>query len=161
MDISNAGEPVILPTARILPEARGPLAETAGPSNRVNAVGQLAKTAVQDARESGVELPKNAQGYAASQIARGADPESVFSALVSADDSAAVAEGAEAAEDAIPVADDAAGETVADEADGADGEIAFADDTGSSEDIDLVPEDGEGLSAAETALSLLEEDQVA
>lgn len=156
MDISNAGEPVILPTAKILPEARAPLAETAGPSNRVNAIGQLAKTAVQDARESGIELPKNAQGYAASRIARGADPESVFSALVSGNDSAAVAEDAEGADDTVAVA----AEAFADEADSADGEIGFAEDTGSSEDINLVPDDGEGLSAAETALSLLDEDEV-
>jgi len=160
MDISNAGEPVILPTARILPEARGPLAEAAGPSNRVNAVGQLAKSAVQDARESGIELPKNAQGYAASQIARGADPESVFSALVSGGDSAFAAGGAEGADETTDggTAEAAAG---ADEADGEEDAIAAVDDAEPSEDISPFPEDDEILSAAETALSLLEEDQVA
>jgi hypothetical protein len=52
-------------------------------SGRAGAVGQQAKVAVAAAREAGVELPKNAQGHAASAIARGAAPESVFAALVS------------------------------------------------------------------------------
>ena len=52
-------------------------------SGRASAVGQQAKVAVAAAREAGVELPKNAQGLAASGIARGAAPESIFAALVS------------------------------------------------------------------------------
>jgi len=50
---------------------------------RGEAVGQQAKAAVSAAREAGAELPKNAQGLAASGIARGADPASIFAALVS------------------------------------------------------------------------------
>ena len=49
---------------------------------RGEAVGQQAKAAVSAAREAGAELPKNAQGLAASGIARGADPASIFAALV-------------------------------------------------------------------------------
>lgn len=46
------------------------------------AVGQLAKQAVADARASGMDLPSNAQGLAASQIAKGADPASIFAVQV-------------------------------------------------------------------------------
>ncbi len=49
---------------------------------RAEAVGQQAKAAVAAATEAGAELPKNAQGIAASGIARGADPSSIFAALV-------------------------------------------------------------------------------
>lgn len=156
MDISNAGEPVILPAAKILPEARAPLPEAVGPSNRVNAVGQLARTAVQDARESGIDLPKNAQGHAASRIARGADPESVFSALVA--DAAPPEDGAEGAEEAADAPD---GDAVA-----AAGDDRPTEEAGSAEVIELVPDDpvpepSAGLSPGEAALDLLSEDQVA
>jgi len=57
-----------------------PSAADAG--RRGDAVGQQAKAAVTAAREGGAELPKNAQGIAASGIARGADPASIFAALV-------------------------------------------------------------------------------
>jgi hypothetical protein len=46
------------------------------------APGQQAKQAVETAREAGADLPRNAQGLAASAIARGAEPSSVFAALV-------------------------------------------------------------------------------
>ncbi len=46
------------------------------------APGQLAKVAVAEARAAGIEVPKNAQGFAASQIAKGADPASIFAAAV-------------------------------------------------------------------------------
>ncbi len=49
---------------------------------RGDAVGQQAKASVAAAREAGAELPKNAQGIAASGIARGADPASIFAALI-------------------------------------------------------------------------------
>lgn len=57
-----------------------PSAADAG--RRADAVGQQAKASVSAAREAGAELPKNAQGLAASGIARGADPASIFAALV-------------------------------------------------------------------------------
>ena len=57
-----------------------PSAADAG--RRGEAVGQQAKAAVSAARDAGAELPKNAQGLAASGIARGADPASIFAALV-------------------------------------------------------------------------------
>lgn len=46
------------------------------------AVGQQAKAAVTAARETNDTLPKNSQGLAASAIARGIDPSSLFQALV-------------------------------------------------------------------------------
>ena len=158
MDIANAGDPVILPAARILPQAREPLPEYVGPSNRVNAVGQMAKTAVQDGREAGLDLPKNAKGYAASQIARGADPESVFSALVA--QSAPLESGADDADPAVEPAD---GEAVgaADEIDGDDTLTAPAESSGVGEGISLTPAETAGLSPEQTALDLLSADQVA
>lgn len=55
------------------------------PGKSAQAVGQMAKAAVAEARAAGVEMPKNAQGMAASAIARGADSSSVFLALVQPD----------------------------------------------------------------------------
>ena len=52
------------------------------PGKSAMAVGQMAKAAVAEARAAGAELPKNAQGVAASAIARGAEPASIFEALV-------------------------------------------------------------------------------
>ncbi|QMU57823.1 MAG: hypothetical protein GKR98_06205 [Boseongicola sp.] len=62
-----------------LPGARPSAAEG---GKRSMAVGQMAKQAVAAARADSAELPKNAQGLAASAIARGADPASIFTALV-------------------------------------------------------------------------------
>ncbi len=56
------------------------LAEGAGQAG--TAPGQQAKEAVRTAREAGADLPENAQGVASSAIARGAEPSSVFAALV-------------------------------------------------------------------------------
>jgi len=58
-------------------------AEASGhPGRRGRAVGHMARQTVASAMAAGVDLPKNAQGFAASLIARGADPESLFSAAV-------------------------------------------------------------------------------
>ena len=57
-----------------------PSAADAG--RRGDAVGQQAKAAVTAARDAGADLPKNAQGLAASGIARGAEPASIFAALI-------------------------------------------------------------------------------
>ena len=158
MDISNAGEPVILPTARILPEARAPLPQHVGPSNRVNGVGQMARAAAQDARENGLDLPKNAQGHAASQIARGADPESVFSALVA--DTTPADDGAENAD---PAADAPEGGAVAetDDASGEEISITPTEATDSAEVIGLLLDEADGASPEQAALDLLLEGQVA
>ena len=51
------------------------------PGKSGQSVGHLAKQAVAAARDAGVDLPRNAQGAAASQIAHGADPASIFAAL--------------------------------------------------------------------------------
>ena len=55
-------------------------------------VGHMAKAAVAQAAAAGADLPSNAQGLAASQIARGADPASVFAAFVPQVDPAGDAE---------------------------------------------------------------------
>lgn len=52
------------------------------PGKAAQAVGQIAKVAVAEAKSLGVDLPKNAQGVAASAIARGAQAGSVFAAIV-------------------------------------------------------------------------------
>ena len=64
---------------------RGGPDQADGPGKKMQAVGQKAKMAVAMAREAGIDLPKNAQGIAASGLARGADPESLFASLVEPD----------------------------------------------------------------------------
>lgn len=70
--------------------AAGPraAAQPAQPGKSAQAPGQLAKQAIAAARAAGVELPRNAQGVAASAIARGADPSSVFAAQAVPEDGA-------------------------------------------------------------------------
>lgn len=53
-----------------------------GQGRRAQSVGHQAKAAVAAARESGAVLPGNAQGLAASAVARGADPAALFASLV-------------------------------------------------------------------------------
>ena len=55
---------------------------TTRPGKAAQAVGHMAKAAVAEAKSLGVDLPKNAQGMAASAIARGAEASSVFAAIV-------------------------------------------------------------------------------
>ena len=69
--------PVAGPPLVVLPETGTPLARAEKSSG---AVGQVAKQVVAAAREAGIELPRNAQGKAASQIAKGADPATIFAA---------------------------------------------------------------------------------
>ena len=59
-----------------------PTGATNSPGKSAQSVGHQAKQAVATAREAGIELPKNAQGFAASQIASGADPATLFAAQV-------------------------------------------------------------------------------
>ena len=54
------------------------------PGKAAQSVGHIAKAAVAEARAAGVDLPKNAQGMAASAIAQGAEPASVFAAQIAA-----------------------------------------------------------------------------
>lgn len=49
-----------------------------GPGKSAQSVGHQAKAAVAEAAANGIELPKNAQGLAASQIARGVEAAMVF-----------------------------------------------------------------------------------
>ena len=67
-----------------LPQTPRPLSPTPaeGPGKSAMAPGQQAKAAVAEAEVQGATLPANAQGYAASQIARGADPATVFAAMI-------------------------------------------------------------------------------
>lgn len=53
-----------------------------GPGKKMQSVGQKAKMAVAMAQEAGGMLPKNAQGVAASGLARGADAEALFASVV-------------------------------------------------------------------------------
>ena len=76
-----------------------PGAETSGVGRSEEATGQQAKQAVGDARQSGADMPKNAQGIAASQIAQGADPASIFAALFDAISDADAADEADIAVD--------------------------------------------------------------
>ena len=62
-----------------------PTVSAARPGKNGQSVGHLAKQAVSAAREAGIDLPRNAQGVAASQIAQGADPASVFAAAAEPD----------------------------------------------------------------------------
>ena len=52
------------------------------PGKSAQAVGHIAKATVAEAKAAGTELPRNAQGMAASAIAQGADPGAIFAALV-------------------------------------------------------------------------------
>ncbi len=110
------------------PSSETPVASV-GLKPKATPVGQAAKTAVAGARAAGVDLPKNAQGKAASAIAQGAEPASVFAAqtasapepdpavsepAVSDEDlqAAAAAAGYDAAKDAVGGGGFAAGETL-------------------------------------------------
>lgn len=57
----------------------------ARPGKSAQSVGHQAKAAVAEAKAAGIDLPKNAQGMAASAIAQGAEPGSVFAALAVAE----------------------------------------------------------------------------
>lgn len=74
-----------------------------GAAMRPMAVGQAAKAAAAAAVEAGAELPKNATGLAASAIARGADPGSIFAARVEPEAGPDDAAGSVVAE--VPAAD--------------------------------------------------------
>ena len=76
-----------------------------GPGKSVMAPGQMAKSAVAEARAAGAELPPNAQGLAASQIARGADPASLFAALITQSDAPVDGGDAVAGNPAAPTGD--------------------------------------------------------
>ncbi|MBB96195.1 MAG: hypothetical protein CML68_16590 [Rhodobacteraceae bacterium] len=52
----------------------------AGPGKSGQSVGHQAKATVAAAKEAGIEPPKNAQGLAASQIARGVEAAMIFTA---------------------------------------------------------------------------------
>jgi len=136
--------------------------EGAGPGNRANSVGHQAKAAVAAAREAGADLPKNAQGLAASSIARGVEAEAIFAGLIApeepafddTDDGVAVAPLGDDGEDAVANA-----ETVSDEAPAA--LVPPAEDEAPNEGELLAPVAEpvapSSASAEDIALALLEE----
>lgn len=154
-----------------------PGAEKSGSGKSAQSVGHLAKAVVASARsaalEAGVELPRNAQGLAASGIARGADPASIFAGLLAgdtgdlpvdppADVPADGFDGSVVVPDAgdvgdVPVAD---GSDAADVAVGDPGSSVEGDGSGVAEDglgdVD-VTESTAAADAAEIALAILEE----
>lgn len=67
-------------TTTVAPPATPTTETPARPGKSAESVGHAAKAAVAAAREAGLDVPRNAQGLAASQIARGADPASIFAA---------------------------------------------------------------------------------
>lgn len=91
-------------------------------------IGHQAKQAVAEARASGIDLPKNAQGFAASSISQGVDPASLFAA-VSAPDEAA---------DSDAVTSGTAGEQTVTESedDGTDTEVSTTTSTEPAEETD-------------------------
>ncbi|MEQ9041226.1 MAG: hypothetical protein RIE24_23090 [Silicimonas sp.] len=84
--------------------------EQGGPGKRAEAVGQQAKAAVAAARDAGSETPRNAQGIAASAVARGIDPASLFAARVAEVGPIAGGPYAAGAEDAAVRTGDIAGQ---------------------------------------------------
>lgn len=62
------------------------------PGKSAQSIGNLAKQAVAAARQAGADMPANSQGVAASQIAQGADPASIFAAVAEPADPAETGE---------------------------------------------------------------------
>ncbi|QGX96856.1 hypothetical protein EI983_00590 [Roseovarius faecimaris] len=52
------------------------------PGKAAQSVGHMAKAAVTAAKEAGAVLPKNAQGLAASAVAHGVDPATLFESMI-------------------------------------------------------------------------------
>lgn len=77
-----------------------------GPGKSAQSVGHRAKAAVAAAAEAGISLPKNAQGLAASQIARGVEAALIFQQPVP-DVSETTAPNAMPADGTSPTTDDA------------------------------------------------------
>ena len=80
------------------PAPQTPATDQTRPGKSGQSVGHIAKQAVASARAAGIELPANAQGLAASQIAKGADPASIFAAQTTPTD--------DVAQDQEPVVED-------------------------------------------------------
>jgi hypothetical protein len=72
-------------------------------------IGHQAKQSVAEARSAGIDLPKNAQGFAASSISQGVDPSSLFAAITATDEAVDVDKvGADAPDEAAVEESDAA-----------------------------------------------------
>ncbi len=111
------------------------------------APGQLAKVAVTEARAAGIEVPKNAQGFAASQIAKGADPASIFAAVVAPVDEIDPVDPADP--DVAPTEEGDADAAVADEDPAGTTEVGLAYDSAA----EILA--AEARTSAEVALDLL------
>ena len=138
---------------------------TMRPGKSGQSMGHMAKAAVAEAKATGAELPKNAQGLAASAIAKGADPASIFAALVTPDP-------VEPSDDGVlgPPLNDAIVETSLPPASDDDPVAALPPADGEDPPASLIPEEGSdgdvippietpdiALSDAEAALALLQD----
>lgn len=74
------------------------------PGKSAQSIGTLAKQAVAAARLAGADMPANSRGTAASQIAQGADPASIFAALAQPASRADAAQPSLANADAVSAA---------------------------------------------------------
>lgn len=111
-----------------------------GPGKSAQSVGHQAKAAVAAAQEAGMDVPKNAQGYASSMIAQGADPATVFAAMVEEPAPDAPVDGTEPA-----VADIVEGDPV--EAAPLEGETVEAAPV-ESEPVETAPVEAESVESA-------------
>ena len=109
-----------------------------------------AKAAV-SAREAGADIPPHAQGKAASAIARGIDPASLFTAMVDPGDTGETDGGdpVDTGDGVVPVDDGAVDDVVDDAVDEPDAGTGAVTDGGTI--------DGAVMSAEDIALALLDE----
>lgn len=153
MDISPVTSVAVPPA----PVPQAPAPEPLRPGKSGQSVGHMAKQAVAAARGAGVELPSNAQGLAASQIAKGADPASVFAAQITPpEDDVPLADpidGVATPPETVPETDEAADamqdNPTVDEA------VETASETALQYQASLSVLDLAGDSSAQTALDLL------
>lgn len=103
-------------------------AEARGAGKGAQAVGQQAKAAVAVAREAGFDGPRNAQGIAASAVARGIDPASLFAGQVAEPADVSGAEAAAQDDVALLAPDSPVGTGAAAEADATGNEIGKVSD---------------------------------
>ena len=120
----------------------------------MNSIGHQAKAAVVAAREAGADLPKNAQGLAASGLAHGADAEALFASLIISDTPLDDAPGPDAPSGGENIASEEANDVVVrpSEAVGEEMTEELAQPSSSS-----AAEAGLGTLAEDIALTLLEE----
>ena len=127
-----------------------PRGSATGEAAAARSVGQAARTAVQVARDDGLDLRHNAQGMAARAIARGADPQSVFAGLAMPPVADGAGESGASGGTEEPV--EAAAGSAAPGAGAADAGQAVAAPTGMPDADAAGADDGGGTIVADTAL---------